>query len=86
MGQGWFGFNLTPAQLEERLTKLEARLAENGRSLNDIQVYVTPAPGASNADDVRAIASMGVQQIILPLFARNAAQLEERAERILSLV
>ena len=86
VGQGWFGFNLTPAQLEERLAKLEARLADNGRSLNDIQVHVTPAPGASNADDVKAIASLGVHQIILSLFARDAAQLEERAERILKLI
>jgi len=85
-GQGWFGFNLTPVQLEERMAKLETCLAGNGRSLDDVEVYVTPAPKAANADDLKAIASMGVQQIILPLFGRDITQLQERAEQILTLV
>lgn len=86
VGQGWFGFNLTPALLEERLAKLDGLLAEARRSRSDIRIYASPAPAASNRDDLQAMASLGVDQIILGVFARDAGQLRERAERTLDLV
>jgi alkanesulfonate monooxygenase SsuD/methylene tetrahydromethanopterin reductase-like flavin-dependent oxidoreductase (luciferase family) len=86
LGQGWFGFNLTPAALEERLETLDVLLADAGRSREDIQVYVSPAAEATNRDDVRAFASLGVEQVIVGVFAGSAARLKERAERMLSLV
>lgn len=85
VGQGWFGFNLTPVRLDERLAKLDAALASNGRTRSDIQVYVNPSSEAMNADDMRAFASLGVHQVIVPLFGRDAAQLKERAERVLGI-
>lgn len=86
VGQGWFGFNLTPARLDERMAILDRRLADQGRTLADIEVYVTPAPESVNADDVKSLASLGVQQIILPIYASDAAKLRERAERVINLV
>jgi len=86
VGQGWFGFNLTPALLEERLEKLDGFLAASDRNRGDVQIYVSPAPAASTRDDIGAFATLGVEQVILGLFARNPAQLRERAERTLELV
>ena len=86
VGQGWFGFNLTPGELDERMRKLDALLAAKGRSLSDIEVYVTPAGEATNVDDIKALVSLGVQQVILSVFARDTDQLGERAERTLALV
>lgn len=86
VGQGWFGFNLTPASLEERLAALDSLLADAGRRRDDIRIHASPAAQAANRDDLRAFASLGVDQIILGVFARDAAQLRERAERTLSLV
>lgn len=86
VGQGWFGFNLTPAGLEERLGKLDALLADGGRSLSDVQIHVTPAAQATNADDISAFGSLGVDQIILSVFARDTDKLRARAEQALSLV
>lgn len=86
LGQGWFGFNLTPAALEERLEALDALLNDAGRSRDDIQVYVSPAAEATNRDDVKAFASLGVEQVIVGVFAGSAERLKERAERMLSLV
>lgn len=86
LGQGWFGFNLTPALLEERMGKLDALLAAAGRARSDIQIFASPAPEAANRDDIEAFASLGVEQTILSLFAGDAARLRERAEQTLSLV
>ena len=84
-GQGWFGFNLTPARLEERLHRLDDLLAEAGRSRDDIEVYVSPAPEALNTQDMQAFAGLGVQQVIIAVMARDAAQLKERAGKVLDL-
>jgi len=86
VGQGWFGFNLTPALLEERLTTLDGLLRQAGRSRDDVQIHASPAPAASNRDDLKAMAALGVDQIILGVFARDPAQLRARAERTLELV
>jgi alkanesulfonate monooxygenase SsuD/methylene tetrahydromethanopterin reductase-like flavin-dependent oxidoreductase (luciferase family) len=86
VGQGWYGFNLTPARLEERLTRLDGLLADAGRKRSDIQVYASPAADATNPDDLRAFAGLGVEQIILGVFAGNAARLRERAEQTLNMV
>lgn len=85
-GQGWFGFNLTPAKLEERLNTLDAALAAVGRSRTDVRIYIGPAPESVNADAMKAFAGLGVDQVILPVFASSADQLRQRAERTLSLV
>ena len=85
VGQGWFGYNLTPKALEDRLTKLDELLEGAGRSRSDIQVFVAPAPEAANPDDVRAIASLGVEQLIFFVFANVKEDLERRAARVLAL-
>ncbi len=86
VGQGWFGFNLTPARLEERLAALDARLEEAGRHRGDVQVYVSPAAEALNRDDMGAFASLGVDQVICGVFAGDAQRLEKRAEQTLNLM
>ena len=86
VGQGWYGFNLTPALLEERLKILEPMLQEAGRSLADIRIVTTPGREATNPDDIRIMGEMGVEQIILGLFAGNEVKLKERADKVLSLV
>jgi probable F420-dependent oxidoreductase len=86
VGQGWFGFNLTPARLEERLAKLDSLLAEAGRNRADVQIFASPAAEATNADDLKAFGSLGVEQVILGVFAGDAERLKQRAEQVLSLV
>jgi alkanesulfonate monooxygenase SsuD/methylene tetrahydromethanopterin reductase-like flavin-dependent oxidoreductase (luciferase family) len=86
LGQGWFGFNLTPEALPERLERLEAALAENGRARDDIVVYVSPAQWRMDADTVERFADLGVDQLILPLAGRDVAGLERRADALAKLI
>lgn len=85
-GQGWYGFNLTPSGLEQRLETLDDLLAEENRSRDDLLIYVSPAAEANNPEDISAFESLGAQQIILPVFARDKEKLRDRALRVLDLV
>lgn len=68
-GQGWMGYRLTPQTLPERLAKLAAMLAEYGRSLDDIEIAVSPYDARCDLDTVKRFADLGVRQLILVGFA-----------------
>ena len=86
IGQGWYGFNLTPAGLEDHLTTLDGLLSQQKRSLDDVLIYVSPAAAANNAHDIKTFKSLGAEQIVLPVFARDIGKLKERALRLLDSV
>ncbi len=81
IGQGWFGYNLTPAELETHLKSLDALLGEVGRSRSDVAIHVAPK-GHPDADTRQQFEQLGVEQLIVPLFARDSDKLRERAEAL----
>jgi alkanesulfonate monooxygenase SsuD/methylene tetrahydromethanopterin reductase-like flavin-dependent oxidoreductase (luciferase family) len=85
-GQGWFGFNLTPAALPEHLKRLDEKLAGAGRTRDELQIYVSPYLAGADADALRAYEDLGVDQVILPLFARDESEAERRMDGIAALV
>ena len=85
IGDGWYGFNLTPESLEERLLLLDSLLAENGRSMDDISLYVGPHPSVG-ADGMRRFESLGVEQLVVGVMAARMETLEERASKALARV
>ncbi|MFM7119092.1 MAG: LLM class F420-dependent oxidoreductase [Gammaproteobacteria bacterium] len=82
LGDGWYGFDLTPETLAERLVKLDGLLAAAGRQRSDIQVFVSPNRHRLTADMVAAFGDAGVDQIIAPAFARNLDELDQRLARL----
>lgn len=85
LGDGWFGFNLTPDSLEARLTVLQGLLEKQGRTLEDIKLYVGPDQSARSQADMQRFESLGVEQVILPVMAAKIERLEERADKALAL-
>lgn len=86
IGQGWYGFNLTPEQFDECLEKLDKLLEENGRSRDELSIYITPTPKAQNPESLRLFEASGAEQVILPVFANNADKLRDRAQATLDMV
>ena len=80
LGQGWYGFQVTPEQVEERLAKLDGMLEAAGRARTDVQVFVAPQRRGLDSDVVRRYADLGVEQLILPLFARDVDGLRRAAD------
>ncbi len=79
LGQGWFGYDLTPDELETHLKRLDALLAGAGRTRSDVTVHVAPH-GHPDANTREQFEQLGVEQLIVPLFARDSSSLQERAE------
>ncbi len=88
LGQGWYGFNLDPEAFAERLARLEALLAERGRSREDVQVSVSPYLKGVDRGALEDYANAGADQVIVTAFARDeselGATLARLAETILS--
>jgi probable F420-dependent oxidoreductase len=63
-GNGWFSVKLTPAQLEQKLERLNELLKENGRSLDQIELIVSPYQAEVTSDDLRRYHELGVSEII----------------------
>lgn len=86
VGQGWYGFNLTPDALEERLSVLNNLLEAEGRTLSEIKIYVSPHGSVRDLSDMQRFESLGVEQIVLPVMAAKIESLRERADKAMSRV
>ncbi len=83
-GQGWYGYDLSPQQLEAKLPALDEALAKVGRARDDILLYVGPNRHPVNAETVAQYAALGVQQLIVPLGARTVEKLGARIDSLLA--
>jgi probable F420-dependent oxidoreductase len=83
-GQGWYGYNLTPERLRERVAVLEGMLQDAGRSRTDFSIYAAPARDVA-PDELHGFAELGVDLVVLPLMAFNQEQLQRRLPRVAAL-
>ncbi|HEY8123538.1 MAG TPA: LLM class F420-dependent oxidoreductase [Myxococcota bacterium] len=82
LGDGWYGFSLTPASARERIAQLSARLARAGRKRRDIRIYATPAwREPLGADTLARFAEAGVDQLIVSVAARSLEDLLRKLDR-----
>ncbi|MBV1879833.1 MAG: LLM class F420-dependent oxidoreductase [Pseudomonadales bacterium] len=86
IGQGWYGYNITPDLLSQHLETLNNLLAKEGRKIEDLKIYISPSHKASSSEDFRAYEKLGVEQVILPVFARDPEKLREKGLRTLAMV
>ena len=84
MGDGWYGYDLTPEALLERLPGLDAALAASGRSRQDIQLIVGPNRHPVNPETIAAYAAAGTDQLVVPVFAGSIEKLASRLDMLMS--
>ena len=76
-GDGWCGFNITPAETKAHLATLDRFLAENGRTRENFEIFVSPEHTLS-ADCVQAYEDVGVDELYpAAAFGMSFANLEE---------
>ena len=85
LGQGWYGFQLGPDELVERLARLDELLAEAGRSRNDVRIVVSPRERLKSPAEVAPYAEAGVEELVFPFFARDLDGLARRADGLAEL-
>ena len=84
-GQGWYGFNLSPAQLTQRQARLAELASEAGRDVSEIQVYVCPSTHPVTEETVAQYADLGVEQLIVPVMAGTLDKLRSRMQRTVAI-
>ena len=80
IGQGWFGWNVTPETTKERVGALARLLAARGRRLADVSITVSPY--LRPVHDLEAIAryrDAGAEQVVLLLGVAGSAHEIRRA-------
>jgi probable F420-dependent oxidoreductase len=65
IGQGWFGWNLTPEMTAERLAALDRLLARRGRSRTDVSITISPyTQPARDLDAMKRYRDLGVGEVV----------------------
>jgi probable F420-dependent oxidoreductase len=86
IGQGWFGFNIAPDAVADRLRRLDTLLAARGRSRMDVRIAISPYMLPCDFDTVQRYRDAGVEQVILMPMAFDPdglrATLDQLAETI----
>jgi probable F420-dependent oxidoreductase len=82
LGQGWYGFNLDPDQLSERLGHLDTLLAERGRSRSQVQITVSPYMSGCDLEKLERYREAGADRVILLGLAASAGALEATLEEM----
>lgn len=87
VGDGWYGFNLTPATAKERAQQIAARLARAGRNRGDVRLYATPSwREPLGPDTVARFGEAGIDQVIVSVAARSRDDLLRKLDRAAPLV
>ena len=83
LGQGWHGFNHTAETAAERIAKLSAYIAAEGRARSDVDVTVAVPMGLElSVDDVKRYRDAGVDQLTIPVFAADADQAKDMIDAL----
>jgi probable F420-dependent oxidoreductase len=74
LGNGWVPFNCRPNELASLVRALDERLAEEGRSRNDIEITVCPYLNQASPDELAAYAEAGADTFAAFFLALDAEQ------------
>jgi alkanesulfonate monooxygenase SsuD/methylene tetrahydromethanopterin reductase-like flavin-dependent oxidoreductase (luciferase family) len=69
LGQGWFSFGRLPEDLPPALERLDAALAAEGRTRDDITLTVSPYLHPVTPESVRRYAELGVDRLVVVCLA-----------------
>jgi probable F420-dependent oxidoreductase len=79
---GWYGFNVEPDAAASVLGELDVHLGDAGRSLDDVEVVVSPGRTKVDAEAVKRYADAGVNQVVMGLFGRSLDDIDRRLDRL----
>lgn len=83
-GDGWYGYDMSPAQLATRLQALDAALDAAGRSRDDITLIVGPNRHPVTVETVPQYRDLGVDQLVVPIFGSSVDKLGVRVDALLA--
>jgi probable F420-dependent oxidoreductase len=85
-GQGWYSFNRLPPDLDEPLRRLDARLAERGRTRADIELTVCPYFNAVTPESIDGYRDKGVDRLVVLCLAFDVDMLRASLDQLATSV
>jgi probable F420-dependent oxidoreductase len=85
-GDGWYSFNRLPRELDAPLERLDAMLAEEGRSRGDLQLTVSPYFHPVDAAAVEAYRARGVDRLVVLCLAFDVDGLRTQLDSLVTTV
>jgi len=82
LGQGWFSFGRLPEDLPPALERLDAALAAEGRTRDDITLTVSPYMHPVTPESVRRYAELGVDRLVVLCLAFNLDLLRTQLDQL----
>jgi probable F420-dependent oxidoreductase len=76
LGNGWYPFSVEPDELATLLARLDGMLAKRGRSRKDLRITTCPYMRPADLDLVKRYRDVGVEQVVLMLYATKVEELE----------
>lgn len=86
LGQGWYGFNLAPADVPSHLETLDKFLAQRGRRRSDVEISVSPYLKGAGDDALPRYRDAGVDQVIVMAVAGSVDKLREQLDGLAKTV
>jgi probable F420-dependent oxidoreductase len=82
-GDGWFGFNLNPAEAREKIVRLRALIKERGRERESFEIIASPYTQKITRDDLKRYRDAGVDEIpMLVTLKQNPAETRAAVEQM----
>ena len=83
-GNGWVGFNLTPAEAATKIKRIEELLKANGRKRSDVEIAISPYTKPVTPDDLKRYRDAGVDEVVLVSLRppRQEAETVQQLEQI----
>jgi probable F420-dependent oxidoreductase len=82
-GDGWFGFNLSPADAAAKIAKLHALMRERGRQPREVELIVSPYTIKVTPADLRAYHEAGVSEVVMLMpVAEDEAKIPAQVEQM----
>jgi alkanesulfonate monooxygenase SsuD/methylene tetrahydromethanopterin reductase-like flavin-dependent oxidoreductase (luciferase family) len=75
VGQGWYGFGLSPEQLKDRIDKLEQLLERRNRRRKDIEISICPYMTPATPELIEGYEEAGVDRVIVVAAAPSSEAL-----------
>ena len=82
LGQGWFGFNRSPAQAKADIARLGSALEARGRALDDVEITISPYTHQVDAEAIARYCDAGVDQLLPMATCSGIDKLEPLLDRL----
>jgi probable F420-dependent oxidoreductase len=84
LGNGWYGFALTPELTAATLANLDRALAKAGRTRDGFEIVITPQQ--ATPETLKAYADLGVDRLVVQLGSQKPEAIERRLPELERLV